>query len=84
MKLKAIALVALVLLALMAFSGCNTEPPQACTEEAKLCPDGITSVVRNPELNCEFNPCPVLQVNPDEIPMPVDTGESDEVPELPL
>ena len=29
----------------------------ACTEEAKICPDG-TAVGRNPELDCEFDPCP--------------------------
>jgi hypothetical protein len=28
-----------------------------CTEEAKVCPDG-SIVGRNPNLNCEFNPCP--------------------------
>ena len=35
----------------------DTEP-KACTEEAKICPDGKTVVARNPELNCEFDPCP--------------------------
>lgn len=29
----------------------------ACTEEARICPDG-SAVGRNPENNCEFDPCP--------------------------
>jgi putative hemolysin len=40
--------------------GCQG-PPQcirACTEEAKICPDGITTVARNGSNNCEFDPCP--------------------------
>jgi hypothetical protein len=36
--------------------------PVACTEEAKLCPDGVTSVGRQGP-NCEFAPCPVAQVS---------------------
>ena len=35
----------------------DNKSPIACTEEAKLCPDG-SYVARNSELNCEFNPCP--------------------------
>jgi hypothetical protein len=31
--------------------------PLACTEEAKICPDG-TAVGRDSENNCEFKPCP--------------------------
>lgn len=47
-------------------TGCQPEPTdqqdqntklKACTKDAKICPDGQT-VSRNPELNCEFNPCP--------------------------
>jgi len=34
-----------------------TEPPVACTMEAKLCPDG-SAVGRNSGNNCEFDPCP--------------------------
>jgi putative hemolysin len=40
--------------------GCQLPPEcvyTACTEEAKLCSDGITSVVRVGP-NCEFAPCP--------------------------
>lgn len=29
----------------------------ACRKDAKICPDGQT-VTRNPDLNCDFNPCP--------------------------
>lgn len=50
-----ILLICLLALAI-ALSGC-IEEPIACTEEARLCPNG-TSVARNPALNCEFNPCP--------------------------
>lgn len=32
-------------------------PRQSCTEEAMLCPDGITTVVRIPP-SCDFAPCP--------------------------
>ncbi len=42
--------------------GC-TGPPGcliACTEEAKLCPDG-SAVGRDPANNCEFAPCPPAQ-----------------------
>lgn len=35
----------------------NTDDlPRACTEEAKICPDGST-VGRDPNNNCEFSPC---------------------------
>lgn len=34
--------------------------PQACTEEAKVCPDG--SAVGRTEPNCEFAPCPEVSV----------------------
>ena len=63
--MKHVVLVGLILIALL-LSGClgpdqndGPEPPQtlSCTEEAKVCPDG-TTVGRNPELDCEFNPCP--------------------------
>jgi len=35
-----------------------SKEPVACTEEAKICPDGVTAVGRNSENNCEFDPCP--------------------------
>jgi len=52
--MKKLLLVGFLALALI-LSGCVQ--PQACTEEAKICPDG-TVVGRNPALNCEFDPCP--------------------------
>ena len=65
MKKSYILIVALVVL--MAFGAffsyskmVNDEPPssygKACTEEAKICPDG-SAVGRQGE-NCEFTPCP--------------------------
>ena len=55
---------------LLAGAGCATSPapapsvppgpgitePRACTQEAKLCPDG--SAVGRTGPNCEFAPCP--------------------------
>ncbi len=35
----------------------ETPTTQACTKEAKQCPDG-TVVGRNPKNNCKFNACP--------------------------
>jgi len=32
------------------------EEPVVCTEDSKICPDGLT-VSRDPSLNCEFPPC---------------------------
>ena len=37
-------------------TGCGSIQPKACTEEAKLCPDG--SAVGRTGPNCEFAPCP--------------------------
>ncbi|MDD5163723.1 MAG: hypothetical protein PHD95_05970 [Candidatus ainarchaeum sp.] len=52
-KILMVILIALALLAV----GCTTaNPPQACTMEAKLCPDG--SSVGRVLPNCEFAPCP--------------------------
>ena len=38
-------------------AGCVSGQPKACTEEAKLCPDG-SYVGRDSNNNCEFTPCP--------------------------
>lgn len=35
--------------------------PKFCTKDLKVCPDG-NSVTRNPDNNCEFDPCPVEKV----------------------
>lgn len=49
---------ALIAAMLFAF-GCVSQGnlTQACTEEAKICPDG-SAVGRNASLDCEFDPCP--------------------------
>ena len=44
------------MLGMLLFSGCVNETPKACTEEAKLCPDG--SAVGRTGPDCEFAPCP--------------------------
>jgi len=54
MEGKVLAVICL-LAAAIALSGCLE--PAACTEEAKMCPDG-SFVSRNPELGCRFDPCP--------------------------
>jgi len=43
--------------------GCQSPPKclKACTEEAKVCPDG-SAVGRNSENNCEFYPCPSVGI----------------------
>lgn len=43
--------------------GCQLPPKclKACTEEAKICPDG-SAVSRNSENDCEFDPCPAAQI----------------------
>ena len=60
MKMKKnIILVGLILLAIFV-TGCstkmNSEKPIACTQEAKICPDGSSVGRTGP--NCEFAPCP--------------------------
>ncbi|MBM3282342.1 MAG: hypothetical protein FJY86_03315 [Candidatus Diapherotrites archaeon] len=51
----------LIILGLIFFLGCVSNPnvPVACTDDAKICPDG-SSVGRIPP-SCEFAPCPVSQ-----------------------
>jgi hypothetical protein len=36
----------------------QTAVAKACPKDARLCPDGITSVGRDPANNCAFFPCP--------------------------
>lgn len=52
-------LFAVAAIAIIIMAGCTSPPvgPVACTQEAKICPDG-SSVGRNSSLNCEFDPCP--------------------------
>ena len=57
----------LFVMSLLVFSGCIQSPPpgvdpsnnntNACTAEAKICPDGTAVGRIGP--NCEFAPCPV-------------------------
>jgi hypothetical protein len=67
MKKYLIALVVVILLVIIAgvvYLNLNkpaVPDPIACTMEAKLCPDGVTYVGRQGP-NCEFAPCPVVQV----------------------
>ncbi|MGV8141238.1 MAG: hypothetical protein ACP5NW_02225 [Candidatus Woesearchaeota archaeon] len=45
--------------------GCSVpEGPKACTEEAKICPDG--SAVGRTGPNCEFQECPELELEANE------------------
>lgn len=56
----------------LALAGCASSPPsppadappgaKACTEEAKVCPDG--SAVARTGPNCEFAPCPGAMAPP--------------------
>jgi putative hemolysin len=58
--------------------GCQGPPKclRACTEEAKLCPDG-TAVGRNGSNNCEFDPCPSIgMANPASVFCIAQGGES--------
>ncbi len=37
---------------------CRVHPPVVCTQDVRSCPDGST-VSRNPDYDCQFDPCPV-------------------------
>ncbi len=58
MKFYILGALALSLLLL----GCLQPPQQACTQEAKLCPDGSSVGRTGP--NCEFAPCPAGNTTP--------------------
>lgn len=65
MKKYLIALVVLVLILVAGYSYWQinksySTSPVACTEEAKVCPDGVTYVGRQGP-NCEFAECPVVK-----------------------
>jgi putative hemolysin len=53
------AIFGIALLATLSLSGCEAQPIRACTEEAMLCPDGISYVGRTGP-NCEFAACPAV------------------------
>src|SRR3989344_7871073 len=48
----------LVIIIVVAFVFMFFYLPKGCTQEAKICQDG-TGVSRNPNLNCNFDPCPI-------------------------
>ena len=45
----------------------------ACTDDVFECTDG-TFVPRNPDNNCEFEPCPIVDAGD---PMPIEVGENE-------
>lgn len=61
----------LFLISLLFVFGCDTA--QVCTLEAKICPDG-SSVGRNPDNNCEFDPCPAVDIM-EEYCVSLETGD---------
>ena len=71
----AVVLVAIALLAVVAYvvgaqffsqNSASSPTPQACTEEAKICPDGSSVGRTGP--NCEFAACPAATAAPTETP----------------
>ena len=59
----------ILIFAALVLAGCVAEfeiedppPERVCTEEARACPDG-SFVARNPDLNCDFNPCPAVRAD---------------------
>jgi len=70
----AIAITSLVLLA-----GCSQQQPipTACTEEAKLCPDG--SYVGRTGPSCEFEPCPEAEDKDVDTTVPVATAPATKI-----
>ena len=79
LMLVAIILVVVALLATIAyvfgmqFFGKSVLPtsPQACTTEAKICPDGSSVGREGP--NCDFAACPTVIETPTDIPTPIST-----------
>ena len=61
--MKMMILPILMLMAVLLVSGCTqqqTDNGEGCPEDGRVCEDGST-VYRNPNLNCEFDPCPETQ-----------------------
>jgi len=50
----------------------SPKAPVACTQEAKLCPDGSTVTRTGP--NCEFTECPIAKLGNGQEEMPKDNG----------
>ncbi len=54
---------------------------RVCPKDAKLCPDGITSVGRDPKNNCEFFPCPRPSTMPSKMGDNIDGTATTRPPE---
>ena len=52
-------LLILLLIGIFIVNACTENLPRACTDDAKVCPDG-SLVSRNFNNNCEFDPCPTV------------------------
>jgi len=69
-----VIIVSIIIIAVgvFAYYNQNLQPGStACTEEAKLCPDG--SAVGRTGPNCEFAPCPTVKPKPTPVPIPIPT-----------
>ncbi len=53
---KQVFLILILIISMVVVSGCTRETA-TCAQDIKQCPDG-TTVGRNPDLNCDFDPCP--------------------------
>jgi len=64
-----VIVVVFVLVLLLGFYFLNNvgSEPVGCQEDARVCNDGITTVVRNASLNCRFNPCPANNSVEDDV-----------------
>lgn len=62
--------VALSLLAVLLSSPASA---QICTADVRVCPDGSV-VQRNPDLNCQFDPCPDAQPVSEPASVPLVVG----------
>jgi len=60
MKTKIIVIIILIIVGILLTIQLLNEEPVACTEDARLCPDG-TGVGRIPP-DCEFEACPVSKI----------------------
>ena len=61
MKTKAFLIISILLVIVIT----SCAPKQGCTADAKICPDG-SAVGRNPENNCEFDPCSSTSIGANE------------------
>lgn len=75
--MKKFMIIAFLMLAVFV-AACTPEQqnnePKACTEEAKVCPDG-SSVSRNSSLNCEFDACPQVKTETEQVMCPQDVKD---------